>query len=221
MESERDQKTPQSEELEKAFELLEASGKDRVRVGNIVYEYRVETAGRGYVWIENERKVRVVKTSILKTEFNLEECHYYVSCEKEWSERGAKANVEILPKEFLNLTFVSSQIIRFWLETKQAGSYIPGNYAYIVKHLRKALDFLVKREEDEFKMLQEEIGNYPLEIFKNLPGIILAYRIKNDIHHWTKRSKKKFVNWLMCECTCSGDELLKEVPWKQEKEEEA
>lgn len=99
-------------------------------------------------------------TKILE-EFVQHTRHIYVSVEK--SESGyyghtpARANFELENHEFINLTYMNSVWLEWVITNKSLGGWtIQGHsvdYAYAIRYLKTALDFVRKREAQEKELL--------------------------------------------------------------------
>lgn len=214
----------EQEEYIKAKTLLEASGKDRVSDGDIEYIWRYESAGRGYVWKENNLKRRRTG-SITKLVHDRKRPKFYVSVDKPedyGSNRSGKiavrSNIQIYEDEFINLEYLSEEMLEYYINTKQVGNYFAGNYAYVIQYLHKALKTIREREEAELKMFEEELGCYHFdEDAKKYYGTIIAnWKLKNGWHHWNKRTKRAALNYLMCEIgdyEATWQNVRSNLPW--------
>lgn len=127
--------------------------------GNVEYSLSYRDAKKGYVWKENNSRYKINENHIcMRTYKTGEEAKkYYISVDKPeeyGSNRSGKvavrSNIQIHSSEFLNLTWLSSSMLTYFIETKQVGKYFGTNYAYIVNYLHKALEFIKARENEEY-----------------------------------------------------------------------
>lgn len=85
--------------------------------------------------------------------------HIFVSLEKKDSECGARSNFEVYPSEFINLQYLNSVWLEWAITTKTLGGWTIGgkavNYAYAIRYMKKALDFIREREKKEKELLNK------------------------------------------------------------------
>ena len=109
------------------------------------------------VW---EKKLAKVTSATTKGEIEAR-VYYYVSVEKAWSEAGARSNFRVYNGEFINLTFLNSEWLRYAILNKKIGRFnIAGqsvDYAYAVHYLKVMLDHLQHRELEEKKLIAAHI----------------------------------------------------------------
>lgn len=83
--------------------------------------------------------------------------HVYVSVKKQFSNAGARSNFEIHDYEFMNLTNLNSVWLEWAVTTRNLGGWSVGgetvSYAYAIKYLKTALEFVRKREVEERALL--------------------------------------------------------------------
>lgn len=91
--------------------------------------------------------------------------HVFVSLEKEdnWRRgdvpyiRPPRANFEVYGEEFINLTYMNSVWLSWAITQKKLGNWRIGgqqvDYSYGIRYLKKALEFVRKREEEEKALL--------------------------------------------------------------------
>lgn len=87
--------------------------------------------------------------------------HVYVSVKKEenWRryglpyERMPRANFELYDREYINLTYMNSVWLQWVITQKKLGGWRIGgkevDYAYAIRYLKTAMDYIRKREEKE------------------------------------------------------------------------
>ena len=92
-------------------------------------------------------------------EEDFEKFRYYVSVEKEYSLAGARSNFQVYPGEFINLQYMNSEWLTWAITTRKLGGWEVGgkevDYAYAVKYLRKALEYVKERETEEEQLISK------------------------------------------------------------------
>ena len=123
--------------------------------------------------------------------------HYFVSLEKSenWETgKRARANFEVYPHEFINLTFMNSVWLEYILSSqKTEGINIGGSnvdFAYLIPYLKKALEFVRKRE------------GKVAEWIRNIDGSVLEdpkwsvklseWMVEHDVHVFSEYQAKRF-----------------------------
>lgn len=85
--------------------------------------------------------------------FDYRRQHVYVSVPKMFSYADARSNFELQPEEYINLTYLNSVWLEWAVTTKNLGGWTVGSkevtYAYAIKYIKTALDFIRKREAEE------------------------------------------------------------------------
>ncbi len=91
------------------------------------------------------------------------EYEYYISEEKRdsWAENKPRANMRVYEDEILNLTYLNSVFIRYVITNNNLGRWGKGNFAYAIRYLNKALEYLDEREKEESKLLAPYMELYP------------------------------------------------------------
>lgn len=187
--------------------LLDANGniiRNRIKVENIVYSLLTKSAGRGYVWKDTGSNIKV--TGIEKETLFLDKVNdykFYVSVEKpeEWNSKrkeGSTVNsrIQIYSDEFINLTYLSSSILTYFIETKQIGSYFGTNYAYAIKYLHKALKFIRDRENNEYIKISSQIRK-DVSVLPGIDLILIDWKFKNRVREITEYQAKRFSKYLL------------------------
>lgn len=121
--------------------------------------------------------------------------HFYISLRKECSLSGtARANFEVFPQEFLNLTFFNSVWLEYILQTQKTGTVFIGgeriNFAHLIPYLKTALDFVRKREQTEKNLLMQHIPHLAED--PEWPARLSEWKLMNDVHTLTEYSAKRF-----------------------------
>ena len=126
---------------------------------------------------------------------------YFVSVEKtdhNWqydlyrkTDRIARANFEIKQGEMLNLTYLNSVWVRYAIANRNIGSWMVGgqvvDYAYSIKYLNKALEYLDEREKQEAALLEKYMELYP-----DWQIDVCEWRMKKGYHSLTETRAKAF-----------------------------
>lgn len=127
----------------------------------------------------------------------------FVSAAKEYSECGARSNFLIKKHEFLNLTFMNSLWMEYYIMTKKIGNFEYkrnryGNdtsldYAYLIPHFKKALEYIRKREEKEAELIEQyiQVKNYP-----EWQALLSHWKIAKKVHSLTAYQAKRFSKYL-------------------------
>lgn len=193
-------------EYKKAEALLfDSSGnpvKDRVRIDNVVYSIIYKNAGKGYVWRDTGLKKKVVgiEKEIFFTD-KVDEYKFYVSVEKpaEWNSKRKEdsivnSRIRIYPDEFINLTYLSSSILTYFIETKQIGNYFGTNYAYAIKYLHKALKFIRDRENNDYIKISSQLRK-DVSVLPGIDIILMDWKFNNRVREITDYQAKRFAKY--------------------------
>ena len=117
--------------------------------------------GNGFTSVTRKEGSHLAPGTKILEEFVQQTRHIYVSVEK--SESGylgrtpARANFEVHGHEFINLTYMNSVWLEWVITNKSLGGWTiqghPVDYAYAIRYLKTALDFVRKRESQEKELL--------------------------------------------------------------------
>lgn len=129
--------------------------------------------------------------------------HVFVSVEKEknWRrygmpyERQPRSNFELYDDEYINLTYMNSVWLGWVITQKKLGGWRIGgkevDYAYAIKYLKTAMDFIREREEEEKSLITAvdptvcEDAEWPLKLsewkLKKGVRVITAYQAKRFV----------------------------------------
>lgn len=122
-----------------------------------------------------------------------------------WIERKNKANFEVETSEFINLEYMNSIWMKYFIDTKKIGQFgssrdsITGyhsslDYSYLIKYFKIAYKFLIDREFKEEQMIKlyvDDISKY------NWKELISYWKIINNVRNFTDRRAKQFAKYLM------------------------
>lgn len=132
--------------------------------------------------------------------------HLYISLKKQYSMSGtARANFEIFTNEFVNLTYMNSTWLEYVIQTQKTGTIVIGgvsvNFAHLIPYMKKALDFVRKREAEELAILLPFIPEiqkdpeWPAKLSEwklgNGVRVITEYQAKRFAKTWNSKTNKK------------------------------
>lgn len=148
------------------------------------------------VYVHNEITIRV------KDRYTISKRHIFVSVKKTdvWSSRStglreSRANFELYDAEFLNLTYMNSVWLEWCINNNKLGNWAiagtPVDYAYGIRYLKTAVDFVRKREVHEKELLSAEDES----ICKNpeWPVHLSEWKLANKVRVITPYQAKRFV----------------------------
>lgn len=140
------------------FDILVENLNKRTKVGDqifVCYNKNYGLEGRG----ENNR-TRDCTVGVGLNCVNLVEkdsydrCTIYVSAEKKWSASNARANVNCRPNEYINITYMNSIWIKYYIQTKKLGRYA-NDYAKMIKPFKHTVEIIEKREKEEMMKIKQ------------------------------------------------------------------
>lgn len=146
----------------------------------------------------------------------------YVSALKRWSRCGATANVRVYPEEFINLSYMNSVWLSYYIQTKKLGNYCK-DYARMIPHFKRALEIIIRRETEEMILIKKY---YPeIEKVNEWQILMSHWKIKNQIRIINDFQAKRFANYLeggtyyemkhMFESPISYDETLRDYLYNE------
>lgn len=156
--------------------------------------------------------------------------HNFISLEKDcwWysgdETRPAHANFEVFTAEFINLTYMNSCWLNYILSTKNVhGWRIKGtdvNYAYALRYISKALQFVREREITERENILAAGGETVLEN-PDWPVAVSEWKLATGVRELTEYQAKRFVKAALAgkidttpkTAPKSNTKLLEEDPW--------
>lgn len=176
-------------------------GEDLLRPSKyIIYNY-------ADAWLEDAQVNRTHDCSVssgLNT-INMIDEHgnIFVSAEKEYSICGARSNFLIKKHEFLNLTFMNSLWLEYYIMTKKIGDFGRkrnryGNetsldYAYLIPYFKKALEYIREREQQEAELIKQYVQ---LKDFPEWQILLSHWKIAKKVHKLTDYQAKRFAKYL-------------------------
>ena len=128
--------------------------------------------------------------------------HVFVSVEKEenWRRYGVpysrppRANFELYQNEYINLTYMNSVWLNWAITQKKLGDWKIGgqdvDYAYGIRYLKTAMDFVRKREEQE-KALLDAIDPKICEC-KDWPLKLSEWKLEKSVREMNEYQARRF-----------------------------
>lgn len=117
----------------------------------------------------------------------------YVSATKANSWKGATANFLIERDEFINLTYMNSEWLKYFLISKEIGNF-ETNYAYLAKFLKIALEFIQERELSEESLIKQYYPN--IDKVHEWVVVLSHWKIINKVRKITDFQAKRFAKYL-------------------------
>ena len=122
-----------------------------------------------------------------------------------WNERKNRANFEVETSEFINLEYMNSIWMKYFIDTKKIGQFgssrdsVTGyhsslDYSYLIKYFKIAYKFLTDREFDEEELIKQYVDDISKYNWKEL---ISYWKIINNVRNFTDRRAKQFAKYLM------------------------
>lgn len=109
-------------------------------------------------------------------------CNIYVSAKKSFSTCGATANVLVYKNEYINITYMNSIWLSYYVQTKKMGAYAE-DYAKMIKHFKRAIEILKEREAEEIAYIKKYFPE---------ADQIPEWEIK--LSHWKLNHNIRFIN---------------------------
>lgn len=126
--------------------------------------------------------------------------HYYVSVPKRWSDKNSRSNFKVYPGEFINIHFLSSDCIRYYITNNRIGSFQLGSrrsvdYAYMIRFLKYMLKWAEDREQDAAVKI---IAHYPdLMSVERWRDKLMDWMFEKGVREITDYQAKRFAKHLV------------------------
>lgn len=123
--------------------------------------------------------------------------HYYLSAAKGdyGYSTNARANLEIMEDEYLNLTYLNSVYVLYAIQNRKIGGWRVGqhylDYSNSLPYLQKALAFLKEREQEEAALLEKHMVLYP-----DWQVDLSEWRLQHGYHRLTNKRAEKFAAYI-------------------------
>ena len=130
----------------------------------------------------------------------------YVSAKRDtWYETKNNANYEIDEDEYINLTFMNSLWLEYFINTKAIGQfgycknengYGSSNlsYSYLIKYFKIAFQYLKEREVNEYDLISKYVI---LENYNDWLDLLSHWKIYNKVRFITDYQAKRFAKYLL------------------------
>lgn len=149
--------------------------------------------GRADAYVNRTHDCRV-KEGLNRINFIDDKDNLYVSAKKENSYAGATSNFLIERTEFINLTYINSEWLKYFLINKEIGDFRNMNYSYLAKFFKIALQFIQKREEEERDLIMQYYPN--LDKVSEWVVALSHWKILNKVRKITDYQAKRFAKFL-------------------------
>lgn len=156
---------------------------------------------RWYEWETEGDGSNLGDRSVILEQYEKIRRHVFISLKKQYSDGDGRANFEIYSDEYINLTYLNSVWLEYVITNKSLGGWaVKGqaiNYAYAIRYLKAALDYVRKREVTERGLLDAinpEICKVPEWQVK-----LSEWKLQNTVREMNEYQAKRFVKSL-----CSG-----------------
>lgn len=140
-----------------------------------------------------------MQTRILETKWESDP-HFFVSVKKAESWSGtARANFEVYPDEVINLTYMNSVWLEYAINNRNLGGWVVGgqavDYAYGIRYLNTALEYVRRREKEESALLSEADPAF-ISTHPDWPVQLSEWKLTAGTRNLTLRSAKQFLRYL-------------------------
>lgn len=137
---------------------------------------------------------------------NGEECQYIRATKMIWKggmydgyEKEAAANFRVYANEFLSLAYCNSVWLKYVLTTRNIGNMNNGSsskdqdYPGLVKAIKVAMEYLLKREEEEKGLIEAHTSLADIEEWQVL---LSEWKLKHKVRNINDYQAKRFAAWL-------------------------
>ena len=154
------------------------------------FEEFLKSPGDGWIFPKDTQYRNVTSEDSVKQDV-------YIALKKDpnWlTGKESTANFQLYPEEYVNLTFLNTDLIRYVLTNGELGAqFCSRNFSSLIPYLNHAMQFLKEREKHERLM----IGQYVTELPTDWRMKLSHWKMKNDIHTITEYQAKRFAKSLM------------------------
>ena len=143
-----------------------------------------------------------VKSVAIVSQWEVVKQHNFLSIEKEesklWKGTDARANVEIKDGEYINLTYMNSVWLEWVINNRELGKWTASgakvNFAYAIRYLNKALEFVRIREKNERENIDAVDSNIcTANIEWSLA--VSEFKLEMGVRELTPYQAKRFAKW--------------------------
>lgn len=161
------------------------------------YKYPDHTGSdRWYFWETEGDGSNLCEDSVILEQYEKVRRHVFISLVKSYSYTGAaRANFEIYSDEYINLTYMNSVWLEYVITNKSLGGWTVKsqaiNYAYAIRYLKTALDYVRAREVTERGLLDA----IDPDICKNpeWPVALSEWKLEKGVREMNEYQAKRFV----------------------------
>lgn len=114
-----------------------------------------------------------------------------------------RANFQIFPREYINMTFLNSVWITYIIQNKNIGNLGWSSkgpdvgYAYVIKYLNILRKHLLEREKAESTLINEFMpGESNILNIKDWQVMLSEWKFNNNVHKIGKRAAKQFARFV-------------------------
>lgn len=130
--------------------------------------------------------------------YTVTERHVFVSVPKTssgWNGTESRSNFELYNNEFINLTYMNSVWLEWVITNNKLGGWTIGgkavDYAYAIRYLKKAMDYIRQREEQEKALIDAIDPNICKDA--DWPLKLTQWKLDKQVRAITEYQAKRFV----------------------------
>lgn len=174
------------------------------------YRYRSRGVSGAMEWKEGVIQKERLKNLCLDDlqaigEYEKQERHVFVSCHKKYTYTRdfelstARANLELYDEEYINLTYLNSVLLEWVITNKNLGGWSVGgqkvDYAYAIRYLNTAMEFVKKREVDEKSFI--DAVNPDICKDSDWPQMLTKWKMEAGVRAINAYQAKRFATWMV------------------------
>ena len=115
------------------------------------------------------------------------------------TDKLARSNFEVYDKEIINLTYMNSVWLEWVINNKKLGGWSVGgkavDYAYAIRYLKTAMDFIRTREVEEKALIDAENPDVCKDT--NWPLKLSEWKLDKKVRTITPHQAKRFVKSIL------------------------
>lgn len=174
-------------------------------------------SGEWHEYTDQLDRVQEDEDHVILETYTYRKRHVFVSVEKTESRNwegykgDVRANFELYKDEYINLTYMNSVWLEWVITNKKLGGWTIGgkkvDYAYAIRYLKTAMDYIRKREEEEKALIDEVDPNVCTDT--QWPLRLTQWKLANHVRNITPYQAKRFVRDINAgEMTSDGEEKM-------------
>ena len=125
-------------------------------------------------------------------------CHKKNTYTRDFELSTARANLELYDEEYINLTYLNSVLLEWVITNKNLGGWSVGgqkvDYAYAIRYLNTALEFVKKREVDEKSFI--DAVNPDICKDSDWPQMLTKWKMEAGVRAINAYQAKRFATWM-------------------------